>query len=129
MAVSDNTKRQMYIVMLHLVQQKMSTFKELIELLDIETGNHLSVNILGGIARKIKKLEGKRGEKIPRINALVFTDEDEVTPWVKENVFNDIASEPTQKQIAELALSVATYDNWDKVLDEFKYWNETNSDI
>lgn len=124
MAVSDNTKRQMYIVLLHLTQQKMSTFKELIELLDIETGNHLSVNILGGIQRKIAELEGKWGENIPRINSLVFTDKDKVTPWVQENVFKDVASEPTQKQIAELALSVAIYDKWDKVLDEFKYWKE-----
>lgn len=124
MAVSDNTKREMYITLLHLVHQKRSTYTELLTLLGRGPGNHLTSNILGGIYRKIKKLENEWNEKIPKINVLVFeTDDDndtEVSSWIVTHVFNGI--KPNKEQVHEYACRVKTYSKWDEVLEEFKYW-------
>ena len=124
MAVSDNTKREMYITLLHLVHQKRSTYTELLTLLDRGPGHHLANNILGGIYRKIEKLENEWNEVIPKINILVFeTDDDndtEVSSWVVTNVFKGI--KPNKEQVYEYACRVKTYSKWDEVLEEFKYW-------
>ncbi|MDE0088436.1 MAG: hypothetical protein OXU23_22125 [Candidatus Poribacteria bacterium] len=123
MAVSDNTKREMYITLLHLVHQKRSTYKELLTLLDRGPGHHLANNILGGIHRKIEKLENEWDDEIPKINALVFETDDndtEVSPWVVTNVFNGIR--PNKEQVHEYACRVKTYGKWNEVLEAFKYW-------
>ncbi len=128
---SSRTEIQRYVVMLHLVREKMSTYKELANLLDINTGPHLSKNILGGIFQKIGQLEEEWSENIPeyipRINLLVFKDP--VSPpkqkgiaseFVCEYFTGDENTQPALKQIAELSAAVANYDKWDKVLDAFK---------
>ena len=122
MAVSDNTKREMYITMLHLVHQKTSTYKELLLLLNRGPGNHLTINILGGIHSKIKQLECEWKEDIPKINALVFQEEEdkEVSSWIVENVFNGVT--PDEEQVDEYIRSVRLYEKWDEVLERFKYW-------
>lgn len=56
---SSTTEIQSYVVMLHLVREKVSTFKvstfkELASLLGLkQVGNHLPNNVLDGIHRKI----------------------------------------------------------------------------
>ena len=118
---SSRTEIQSYLVMLHLVREKVSTFKELANLLGLEqVGNHLPNNVLDGIHRKIASLEAEWDEKIPKINALVFTDKGIATSWVCEMFTKDENKPPTGQQIAELTAEVANYDKWDKVLDAFK---------
>lgn len=123
MAVSDNTKREMYITLLHLVHQKTSTYKELLLLLNRRPGNHLTINILGGIYYKIEDLESEWKEDIPKINALVFEGEGEgkiLSSWIVENVFNGVT--PDEEQVDEYIRSVKLYEKWDEVLGTFKYW-------
>lgn len=124
MAASDDTKREMYITLLHLVHQKRSTFKELMILLNREPGVHIPQNVLGGIHRKIEQLKNEWNEDIPNINVLVFTgddvDNEKVTSWVVNDVFDGV--EPTQEQIDEFKQFVEAYDKWDEVLEAFKYW-------
>lgn len=123
MAVSDNTKREMYITLLHLVHQKTSTFKELLILLDRKPGFdalHIARNVLGGIYRKIKQLESEWNEKIPKINVFIFGDDGKVTSWVVGEIYEGVT--PTQEQIDADIDSMKTYDKWDEVLEAFKYW-------
>lgn len=116
---SSRTEIQAYVAMLHLVQQHTSNFKELAAVIGLkQPGHHLSENILGHVVKKIAQLEGKWGEEIPSINALVFDRNGMVSSWVCENVFD--GTQPTLEQIAELAAAVASYDKWDKVLEAFK---------
>ena len=118
---NSTTEIQCYIVMLHLVREKVSTFKELANLLGLKhVGNHLPNNVLGGIHRKIESLENEWDEKIPKINALVFKDDSTATSSGREILTGDKNTQPTAKQIAEFTASVANYDKWDKVLEAFK---------
>ena len=118
---SSTTKIQSYVVMLHLIREKVATFKELANLLGLEqVGNHLPNNVLDGIHRKIESLEDEWDEEIPKINALVFKDEGIATSWVCKVLTGDKDTQPTAKQIAEFTASVANYDKWDKVLEAFK---------
>ena len=118
---SSRTQIHSYLVMLHLVREKVSTFKELANLLGLEqVGNHLPNNVLDGIHRKIASLEAEWDEEIPKINALVFKEEGIATSWFCEMFTKDANKQPTAQQIAELTAAVANYDKWDKVLDAFK---------
>ena len=118
---SSTTEIHSYVVMLHLVRKKVSTFKELANLLGRkQAGNHLPNNVLGGIHRKIASLEDEWDEKIPKINALVFTEDGTLTSSGREILTGDENIQPTAKQIAEFTASVANYDKWDKVLEAFK---------
>lgn len=118
---SSTTEIQSYVVMLHLVREKASTFKELANLLSLkQVGNHLPNNILDGIHRKIESLEAKWDEEIPKINALVFKNDSTATSWFCEMLTDDENTQPTAQQIAEFTASVANYDKWDKVLNAFK---------
>ena len=124
---TSKTEIRAYVVMLHLVHQKSSTFPELAKLLDIHIGHNLSENILGYIVQKIEQLEKDWGESIPQINVLVFKDpksvpkdRGKVSGWACEHLTGNEDTQPTLKQISELTASVATYDKWDKVLAAFK---------
>lgn len=121
---SSTTEIQSYVVMLHLVREKASTFKQLANLLGLkQVGNHLPNNVLDGIHRKIESLEAnedKWNEEIPKINALVFKNDGTATSWVCKMLTGDKDTQPTAQQIAEFTASVANYDKWDKVLDAFK---------
>ena len=107
--------------MLHLVREKVSTYKELANLLGLErVGHHLPNNVLAHIYRTIEALEVEWDEQIPKINALVFRSDGTASPLVCGMLSGDTDMQPTVKQIAEHAASVANYENWDKVLAAFK---------
>ena len=118
---SSRTEIRSYVVMLHLVREKVSTFKELANLLNLkQVGSHLPGNVLHHIQRKIETLEEEWDEKIPKINVLVFKENSTITSWACEILTGDEKTQPTVKEIAEHAASVANYENWDKVLAAFK---------
>ena len=67
-----------------------------------------------------KNLEEAWGESIPPITALVFNTDGRAPKWSCEVLTGDGDVQPTAKQVALLAASVAAYDKWDKVLKALK---------
>ena len=60
-------------------------------------------------------------ENIPHVNAFVFDRNGLCSTWICENIFEkDENEQPTPQQIAEYAAAIAAYENWDKVLEEFR---------
>ena len=110
-----------YIVMLHLVSQRYSDFTEMmVKLLGYKQVGHYGRQIVAHIYGKIRKLEEEWDESIPYITYLTFKTDGTATEWPCEQLTGDKNIQPTLKQIAELAASVAAYDKWDKVLEVFR---------
>ena len=60
-------------------------------------------------------------EDIPRINAFMFDRHGKCTSYVCENIFGgDEWQQPSPREIAEHAKKIATYENWDKVVEVFR---------
>lgn len=116
----SNMPMHAYVVMLHLVSQGYSDFTEIRKVLCRESPGTYYTTLLEHIVRKIKVLEEEWGENIPPITALVFNTDGRAPKWSCEVLTGDGGVQPTAKQVAELATSVAAYDKWDKVLKALK---------
>ena len=116
----SNMPMHAYVVMLHLVSQGYSDFTELRKVLCRESVGTYYITILDDIVKKIERLEEAWGESIPPITALVFNTDGRASKWSCEVLTGDGDIQPTAKQVAKLAASVAAYDKWDKVLKAFK---------
>ena len=116
----SNMPMHAYVVMLHLVSQGYSDFTEMRKVLCRESTGHYYRHILAHICDKMRELEEEWGESIPRITALVFNTNGSASKWPCEFLTGSRDIQPTLKQIAELAASVAAYDKWDKVLKAFR---------
>ena len=62
------------------------------------------------------------GEDIPHINAFMFiTGSGECSSYICENIFGcDDGEQPSSRQIAEYAKKIATYENWNKLVEAFR---------
>ena len=116
----SNMPMHAYVVMLHLVSQGYSDFTEMRKVLCRDSPGSYYIKILAHIVEKIKELEEEWGESIPPITYLVFKTDGTATKWPCIYLTGDENIQPTLKQIAEFAASVAAYDKWDKVLAEFR---------
>ena len=116
----SNMPMYAYVVMLHLVSQGYSDFAEIRKVLCRESAGSYYITFLEHIVRKFKGLEEAWDETIPPITALVFNTDGRVSQWTCEVLTGNGDVQPTAKQIAELAASVAAYDKWDKVLKALK---------
>ena len=118
-------KREMeaYIVLLHLVSQGWANFSDIRDLLGWEFFKQAQAQrIIAHINNKLPKLSAEWGEDIPRINAFMFiTGSGECSSYICENVFGcDEGEQPSPRQIAEYAKRIATYENWDQVVEAFR---------
>ena len=116
----SNMPMHAYVVMLHLVSQGYSDFTEIRKVLCRESVGTYYITILDDIVKKIERLEEAWGESIPPITALVFNTDGRAPKWSCEVLTGDGDVQPTAKQVALLAASVAAYDKWDKVLKALK---------
>ena len=116
----SNMPMHAYVVMLHLVSQGYSDFTEIRKVLCRERDGNYTFTILRHIFDKIEELEKEWSESIPRINALVFIKDGIATEKGCRHLSGHINVQPTPKQVAEFAASVAAYDKWDKVLKAFR---------
>ena len=117
----SNMPMHAYVIMLHLVSQGYSDFTEMmVKVLGYEQVGSYAGNILTHIINKIKELEEEWDESIPRITYLIFATDGTATKWPCIRLTGNKNVQPTLKQIAELAASVAAYDKWDKVLKAFR---------
>ena len=118
-------KREMeaYIVLLHLVSQGWANFADIRDLLgwDFFKMAH-AIFIIAHINEKLIVLSQKWGEDIPHINAFMFlTDSGKCSDYICANIFGcDEGEQPSPRQIVEYAKKIATYENWDKVLEVFR---------
>ena len=117
-------KREMeaYIVLLHLVSQGWATFRDIQDILGWKTWKQaVAINIVAYINSKLPELSEEWGEEIPQINVFMFNLDGECTSYVCEKIFGrDEGEQPSPRQIAEYAKKIATYENWDKVLEVFR---------
>ena len=118
-------KREMeaYIVLLHLVSQGWANFSDIRDLLGWEFFKQAQAqHTIAHINNKLPKLSAEWGEDIPHINAFMFiTGSGECSSYICENVFGcDEGEQPSPRQIAEYAKKIATYENWDKVVEAFR---------
>ena len=118
-------KREMeaYIVLLHLVSQGWATFKDIKELVGWDVWKQSEAQrIVAHINNRLPKLSEEWGEEIPHINAFVFiTGSGKCSSYICENVFGcGEDQQPSARQIAEYSKKIATYGNWDKVLEVFR---------
>ena len=122
-------KREMeaYLVLLHLVSQGWATFPEMKKILGWKEPGFRrgqAIDIVGHINQKLIQLSEEWGEPIPRINAFLFYKNGTCTDYICENIKNifggDDGQQPTPIQIAELATKIATYENWDQVIETFR---------
>ena len=116
----SNMPMHAYVVMLHLVSQEYSDFTEMRKVLCRESPGSYYITILDDLVKKIERLEEAWGETIPPITALVFNTDGHASKWTCKVLTGDGETQPTAKQIAEIAASVAAYDKWDKVLKALK---------
>ena len=116
----SNMPMHAYVVMLHLVSQGYTDFVEMRKVLSRKSQGSYYITILAHIVKKIEQLEEEWGEPIPPITALVFNSDGSASKWTCETLAGDGDVQPTARQIAELAASVAAYDKWDKVLAAFR---------
>ncbi len=112
----ENIKRHAYIVMLHLVSQRHSTFKDIRDLLCLKMEHgfpswDISRMVLSSIFRKIGEPEDEWQEEIPRINTFVFKDNGKRSSCIYEKVFGieNKDLQPTSEQIGEYAARIAVY--------------------
>ena len=117
-------KREMeaYIVLLHLVSQGWATFTDIRDLLGWKIFKMgVAFNIVAHINEKLPALSKEWGEEIPHINAFVFNKDGGCSGYICANIFGcDDGEQPSPLQIAEYAKKIATYPNWDKVLEVFR---------
>ena len=118
-------KREMeaYIVLLHLVSQGWATFADIRDLLGWDIFKMgVALSIIAYINEKLIALSEEWGEDVPHINAFMFiTGSGECSSYICENVFGcDDGEQPSPRQIAEYAKKIATYENWDKVVEAFR---------
>ena len=117
-------KREMeaYIVLLHLVSQGWATFSDIRHLVGWDVWKQAeAIRIVAHINHKILDLSEAWDEDIPRINVFMFNEFGECTSYVCEEIFEcDENEQPSPRQIVEYAQKVATYENWDKVLQVFR---------
>lgn len=116
----SNMPMHAYVVMLHLVSQGYTDFVEMRKVLARESQGSYYITILAYIFKKIEQLEEEWREPIPLITALVFNSDGTASKWTCKTLAGHENVQPTAKQIAELAASVAAYDKWDKVLAAFR---------
>ena len=116
----SNMPMHAYVVMLHLISQGYSDFTEIRKVLCRESVGTYYITILDYIFKKLQGLEEAWGEIIPPITALVFNTDGRAPKWTCKVLTGNGETQPTAKQIAELAASVAAYDKWDKVLKALK---------
>ena len=116
----SNMPMHAYVMMLHLVSQRYSDFTEMRKVLCRESPGSYYITILDYIFKKLQGLEEAWGEIIPPITALVFNTDGRAPKWTCEVLTGDGETQPTAKQIAELAASVAAYDKWDEVVKALK---------
>ena len=117
-------KREMeaYIVLLHLVSQGWAMFSDIRHLVGWDVWKRSEAGrIMAHINRKILALSRDWDEDIPCINAFMFEDPGKCSEYVCPEIFGcDYKTQPTPRQIAEHAKKIATYENWDKVLEAFR---------
>lgn len=117
-------KREMeaYIVLLHLLSQGWATFSDIRHLVGWDVWKQSEAQrIIAHVNQKILTLSETWGEDIPHINAFMFDRFGKCTSYVSEIIFDcDEGQQPTPFQIAEYAKEIATYENWDKVLEVFR---------
>ena len=118
-------KREMeaYIVLLHLVSQGWANFADIRDLLGWDIFKMgVALSIIAYINEKLIALSEEWGEDVPRMNAFMFrTDSGECSPYICANVFDcDDGEQPSPRQIAQYAKKIASYENWDKVLEVFR---------
>ena len=116
----SNMPMHAYVVILHLVSQGYSDFTEIRKVLCRESPGSYYITLLEHIVRKLQGLEDEWGETIPAITALVFNTDGRAPKWSCETLAGDGDVQPTAKQVAKLAASVAAYDKWDEVLKALK---------
>ena len=117
-------KREMeaYIVLFHLVSQGWATFSDIRDLLGWEIFKGAEARrIVAHINSKLPALSEEWDEDIPHINAFMFNRYGKCTSYICAEVFDcDEGEQPSPRQIAEYAKNIATYDNWDKVVEAFR---------
>ena len=115
-------KMEAYIVLLHLVSQGCAKFSDIRDVLGwgIYEAAHAQ-HIVAYINEKLPALSKEWGEDIPHINAFMFRADGNCTSYICKNIFGcDAGEQPSPRQIAEYAKKIATYENWDKVLEVFR---------
>ena len=81
----------------------------------------MAINIVAHINAKLPDLSAEWDEDIPQINVFMFNLDGECTSYVCEEIFGcDEGEQPTAFQIAKYAKKIATYENWDKVVEAFR---------
>ena len=117
-------KREMeaYIVLLHLVSQGWATFSDIRDLLGWERyRNGHGQSIIAHINNKLSTLSEEWGEEVPHINAFMFNRHGGCSAYICAEVFDcDEGQQPSPRQVAEYAKKIATYENWDKVVEAFR---------
>ena len=111
-----------YIVLLHLVSQGRATFSNIRHLVGWDVWKRSEAQrIIAHITHKILALSEVWDEDIPRINAFMFEHPGICSKYVCPEIFGcDYETQPTPLQISEYAKKIATYENWDKVVEAFR---------
>ena len=118
-------KREMeaYIVLLHLVSQGWAKFSDIRDLLGWESYRYgHGKSVIAYINDRLPELSEEWNEDIPHINAFMFlTDSGKCSGYICQEVFGcDEGEQPSPRQIVEHAKKIATYENWDKVVEAFR---------
>ena len=117
-------KREMeaYIVLLYLVSQGWATFTNIRDLVGWDVWKQSEAQrIIAHINQRIIALSGTWNEEIPQINAFMFNRFGKCTSYVCEHIFGcEEGEQPSARQIVEHAKKIASYPNWDKVLEVFR---------
>ena len=117
---SPEIKMGAYIIMLHLRSRGWIKTSEIWKLLGWKQYlSAMAQDRFGHIDKMISYLSEQWGEDIPRINAFVFTREGKCTDYICKHVFGTSGEEeqPASKEIAELAVKIAAYPKWDKIVE------------
>ena len=109
-----------YTVLSHLVSEREMNFVEMRNMLGINHDGFWYRNLLAYIVNRIENLEETWNEPIPRITALVFDKRGKSSKWACGILARDRAKQPTPQQIKKFKASVAAYDKWNRVLEEFR---------
>ena len=117
-----NREMEAYIVLLHLVSQGWVIFGDIRYLVGWDVWEQSEAQrIIAHINQKILALSEAWDEDIPRINAFMFECFGRCTSYVCDIIFGcDAGPQPSPFQIAEYAKRIATYENWDKVVEAFR---------
>lgn len=117
-------KREMeaYLVLLHLLSQGWATFSDIRHLVGWDVWKRSEAQrIIAHINQKILDLSKAWDEDIPRINAFMFESPGKCSEYVcREILVCNYETQPTPLQIAEMAKKIATYENWDQVIETFR---------